>query len=245
MLKMNLCWRSHFFFFFTFSLFNDHLMMDDLLILVIMDNKHYFRLYLIRIKHDLLLFALLLTAIQSLIYLILAFVSEKVKHWSRSFFVDWGKKTSIFFISVRSFTIYFGNSSFYYNNGSFSTFYRCTSTRKILSQTSSSFVFCCLVSSHILQYDSNISSKISIFTKVYRYDYIHSNYNSYDITNRTFLDRIHGFNHVDYSLFFRTFLTWSSWWNKQSSSNGIQTWGTVIVKNNWSSLSTRTEGLLC
>lgn len=44
-----------------------------------MDNKHYFRLYLIRIKHDLVLFALLLTAIQSLIYLILALVSEKVR----------------------------------------------------------------------------------------------------------------------------------------------------------------------
>ena len=67
-------------FFFLFFLFNDQLMMDDLLVLVIMDNKHYFRLYLIRIKHDLLLFALLLTAIQSLIYLILAFVSEKVKN---------------------------------------------------------------------------------------------------------------------------------------------------------------------
>ena len=43
-----------------------------------MDNKHYFGLYLIRIKHDLVLFSLLLTAIQSLIYLLLPAFSNKV-----------------------------------------------------------------------------------------------------------------------------------------------------------------------
>jgi len=44
-----------------------------------MDNKHYFGLYLIRIKHGLVLFSLFLTAIQSLIYLFFAIFSEKVK----------------------------------------------------------------------------------------------------------------------------------------------------------------------
>jgi hypothetical protein len=43
-----------------------------------MDNKHYFGLYLIRIKHGLVLFSLLLTAFQSLVYLLLAIFSEKV-----------------------------------------------------------------------------------------------------------------------------------------------------------------------
>jgi hypothetical protein len=43
-----------------------------------MDNKHYFGLYLIRIKHGLVLFSLLLTAFQSLVYLLLAILSEKV-----------------------------------------------------------------------------------------------------------------------------------------------------------------------
>lgn len=58
-----------------------------------MDNKHYFSLYLIRIKHDLVLFSLLLTAIQSLIYLLLAIFSNKVtnavsshSHHLRDFF---------------------------------------------------------------------------------------------------------------------------------------------------------------
>lgn len=47
-------------------------------ILATMDNNHYFGLYLIRIKHGLVLFSLLLTAFQSLVYLLLALVSEKV-----------------------------------------------------------------------------------------------------------------------------------------------------------------------
>jgi hypothetical protein len=47
-------------------------------ILATMDNKHYFGLYLIRIKHGLVLFSLLLTAFQSLIYLLLGIFSEKV-----------------------------------------------------------------------------------------------------------------------------------------------------------------------
>ncbi|CAF1359093.1 unnamed protein product, partial [Rotaria sordida] len=42
-----------------------------------MDNKHYFGLYLIRIKHSLVLFSLLLTAFQSLVYLLLAFFSSR------------------------------------------------------------------------------------------------------------------------------------------------------------------------
>ncbi|CAF0766132.1 unnamed protein product [Rotaria sordida] len=42
-----------------------------------MDNKHYFGLYLIRIKHGLVLFSLFLTAFQSLIYLLLAIFSVK------------------------------------------------------------------------------------------------------------------------------------------------------------------------
>ncbi|CAF2871652.1 unnamed protein product [Rotaria sp. Silwood2] len=42
-----------------------------------MDNKHYFSLYLIRIKHGLVLFSLCLIAFQSLIYLLLAIFSEK------------------------------------------------------------------------------------------------------------------------------------------------------------------------
>ncbi|CAF3997422.1 unnamed protein product [Rotaria sp. Silwood2] len=42
-----------------------------------MDNKHYFGLYLIRIKHSLVLFSLLLTAFQSLVYLLLAIFSNK------------------------------------------------------------------------------------------------------------------------------------------------------------------------
>ncbi|CAF0966600.1 unnamed protein product [Adineta ricciae] len=42
-----------------------------------MDNKHYFGLYLIRIKHSLILFSLLLIAFQSLTYLLLAIFSKK------------------------------------------------------------------------------------------------------------------------------------------------------------------------
>ncbi|CAF3639373.1 unnamed protein product [Rotaria sp. Silwood1] len=42
-----------------------------------MDNKHYFGLYLIRIKHSLVLFSLLLTAFQSLVYLLLAIFFNK------------------------------------------------------------------------------------------------------------------------------------------------------------------------
>jgi hypothetical protein len=49
-------------------------------ILATMDNKHYFGLYLIRIKHSLVLFSLLLTAFQSLVYLPLAIFSEKVNY---------------------------------------------------------------------------------------------------------------------------------------------------------------------
>ena len=45
-----------------------------------MDNKHYFGLYLIRIKHSLVLFSLLLTALQSLGYLVLAVFSPRVEH---------------------------------------------------------------------------------------------------------------------------------------------------------------------
>jgi hypothetical protein len=52
-----------------------------------MDNKHYFGLYLIRIKHGLVLFSLLLTAFQNLVYLLLAIFSEKVKQKKKfSFF---------------------------------------------------------------------------------------------------------------------------------------------------------------
>jgi len=47
-------------------------------ILATMDSKHHFGLYLIRIKHSLVLFSLLLTAFQSLVYLLLAIFSEKV-----------------------------------------------------------------------------------------------------------------------------------------------------------------------
>ena len=43
-----------------------------------MDNKHYFGLYLIRIKHDLVLFSLLLIACQSLLYLLMGMFSDKV-----------------------------------------------------------------------------------------------------------------------------------------------------------------------
>jgi len=43
-----------------------------------MDNKHYFGLYLIRIKHGLVLFSLLLTAFQNLVYLLLAVFSENM-----------------------------------------------------------------------------------------------------------------------------------------------------------------------
>jgi hypothetical protein len=50
-----------------------------------MDNKHYFGLYLIRIKHGLVLFSLSLTAIQSLVYLFLAILSEKVRKQNISF----------------------------------------------------------------------------------------------------------------------------------------------------------------
>ncbi|CAF1618823.1 unnamed protein product [Rotaria magnacalcarata] len=42
-----------------------------------MDNKHYFGLYLIRIKHSLVLFSLSLTALQSLVYLLLAAFSDR------------------------------------------------------------------------------------------------------------------------------------------------------------------------
>ncbi|UJR14998.1 hypothetical protein I4U23_001975 [Adineta vaga] len=42
-----------------------------------MDNKHYFGLYLIRIKHSLILFSLLLIAFQSLTYLLLTIFSKK------------------------------------------------------------------------------------------------------------------------------------------------------------------------
>jgi hypothetical protein len=49
-------------------------------ILATMDNKHYFGLYLIRIKHSLVLFSLLLTAVQSLVYLLLAIFSERVNN---------------------------------------------------------------------------------------------------------------------------------------------------------------------
>ncbi|CAF3949393.1 unnamed protein product [Rotaria magnacalcarata] len=47
------------------------------LILATMDNKHYFGLYLIRIKHSLVLFSLSLTALQSLVYLLLAAFSDR------------------------------------------------------------------------------------------------------------------------------------------------------------------------
>ncbi|CAM2715452.1 unnamed protein product [Rotaria socialis] len=42
-----------------------------------MDNKHYFGLYLIRIKHSLVLFSLSLTALQSFVYLLLAAFSGR------------------------------------------------------------------------------------------------------------------------------------------------------------------------
>jgi hypothetical protein len=51
-----------------------------------MDNNHYFGLYLIRIKHGLVLFSLSLIAFQSLIYLFLAIFSEKVYHMKENFF---------------------------------------------------------------------------------------------------------------------------------------------------------------
>lgn len=47
-------------------------------ILATMDNNHYFGLYLIRIKHGLVLFSLSLTAVQSLVYLLFAIFSDKV-----------------------------------------------------------------------------------------------------------------------------------------------------------------------
>ena len=57
-----------------------------------MDNEHYFGLYLIRIKHSLVLFSLLLTALQSLAYLLLAIFSERVE-----LFVNRLNSLSLFF----------------------------------------------------------------------------------------------------------------------------------------------------
>ena len=69
----------------TIQLINIHCMHNNnndnnvlTLFLSTMDNKHYFSLYLIRIKHGLVLFSLLLTALQSLIYLLITITSKKV-----------------------------------------------------------------------------------------------------------------------------------------------------------------------
>ncbi|CAF0808251.1 unnamed protein product [Adineta ricciae] len=64
----------------------------------VMDNKHYFSLYLIRIKHGLVLFSLLLTAVQSLVYLLLAIFSEK--RYITQFVLEISLFSTIFLLSM-------------------------------------------------------------------------------------------------------------------------------------------------
>ncbi|CAF3038638.1 unnamed protein product [Rotaria socialis] len=63
-----------------------------------MDNKHYFGLYLIRIKHGLVLFSLFLTAFQSLIYFLIAVFSEKP--YFSQFLLEILGFIGIFFLSI-------------------------------------------------------------------------------------------------------------------------------------------------
>ncbi|CAF1597023.1 unnamed protein product [Rotaria sp. Silwood1] len=76
-----------------------------------MENKHYFGLYLIRIKHGLVLFSLCLTAFQSLIYLLLAIFSEKP--YLSQFILEILVFIGIFFLSL-IFILLFHREKFFH-----------------------------------------------------------------------------------------------------------------------------------
>lgn len=157
-----------------------------------MDNKHYFGLYLIRIKHSLVLFSLLLTALQSLVYLLLAIFSERVifsssvRRWNNPLLASYRS------INTRNRSIYL--HSFFFN--SFNYF---TPSGKIPSCSCLYLLFIRVDSINIIFYHTNCSSTIHVDYSFDGHCHIRDYYNSYNFTGLTRMDGCYGINHVVYS----------------------------------------------
>lgn len=160
-----------------------------------MDNKHYFGLYLIRIKHSLVLFSLLLTALQSLVYLLLAIFSERVILSSYSMVIIF--EGASFLASCRS--INSRNCSIYLHSFLLNSFDYFTSSRKISSCACLYLLFIHMDFINTFLYRPYSSPTIHIDYSFNGYYYIRNYYNSYNITCFTSLDGCHGINHLVYS----------------------------------------------
>lgn len=163
-----------------------------------MDNKHYFGLYLIRIKHSLVLFSLLLTAFQSLAYLLLAILFGKVKR--QSFFFN--ETYWYFFFRLSQFilesigSICTWNYSFFVYFTSFSNTVHITSTWKISSCSYVYIMFIYMGLVNIVFYNTYTFTSVYINYSFNGYCYIFYYNHTYYITHLTIVDNFDGFNNI-------------------------------------------------
>ena len=172
-----------------------------------MDNKHYFSLYLIRIKHDLVLFSLLLTAIQSLIYLLLAIFSNKVANAVSLH----SRHPRNFFFSVQFSSICSWNCSLHDYCHPVHCLDVVTSTWKILSCARLSFLSLHMASPDVLHDYSDYLTRIHVSDTFHGHGDVFHHRHPHDITDRSAMDGADGFDHFPDSLHFSSANAWYSW----------------------------------
>lgn len=191
-----------------------------------MDNKHYFGLYFIRIKHSLVLFSLFLIALQSLAYLILAVFSDRVRRNIASF---------AHLIDIDSFldlfsSIFIRNCSFCLYSLSFDRSFHICSTRKVSACSCLQFMSGDMAVVNLFFHHSNSSSTIHFDSSSDGSCHIYNSHHSYDSTVTSLLDGLDGLDYLISSFYSRFTDTSIRRSDQSSTSDGIQIEGNETIQ---------------